>query len=181
MLFMVLGIIFLLLRIYLIEFRMVNLLKTERRYFSRTSSYLLAGLLITEFKSLTLKLSLFLSIGPFTFIFLLTDVPFFENFGQIMLKNKISNKADQMLLFIERITLHFPIILTGYILLFNNPNYFFVEYGFWPFIYSFLILVVPFLVLDPRWKDGSILGRIILLHFLVFLGIAYMVFTFLLK
>lgn len=160
---------------------MAKLLNFERRYFSRISTYIFAIACIAEFKNLALNLSIIMSTVPFTFVFLLTDIPFFENFNQIMLKNKICNKTDQIVLFVERLTLHLPIIITGYILVFNFPQYIFVEYECWSFIYSILIFMVPFMILDPRWKNGSLCGRMMLLTYLSTLGIAYFIFTIALK
>jgi hypothetical protein len=155
------GIIFLALRIWLVEIQLKEPLAKENRYFSRIICYYLAINMIFNLKIIAINSILVSSVASFSIITILCDFTFFSR-----MKSQYPNQTRKtyFYLVLERLTLHFPILIAGFAMIGDNYlNYVNLSNGWFPIIMGALLFFMPFIILDPRIRKKEVwpLGPII--------------------
>ncbi|MCP4760965.1 MAG: hypothetical protein GY870_04225 [archaeon] len=146
--FIISGIIFLIFRIWIGEFRLKNLLEYRRHFISRIGSYYYCFTLIFAFKSEIFNLVLLISL-PLQLISLLTlDMNFFIKFWK---ENTDVENKEKFLLYLERVLLHPPLVITSIIMWLIGTSYFFNPAPFLSsYLVAFILFLIPWFFLDKR-------------------------------
>jgi len=144
----VIGIFYFLFRIYVNEFKTKNILKQERRYFSRFAAYYLGIAMIFDWQLISLNMIITTTSITFIIISILTDfraliapTRYYPNF----------QPEEYFWMKMERITLHWPLIGVGLWMIFSD-FYKFVNtsHGIFPLIGVAILFYVPFFCWDER-------------------------------
>ena len=156
--FPLLGIIFLLVRLWLSEVYLRDILKNKRYHTSRLCAYYLGIAMLSNFQNNVFTLISVVSAPAMVLALILFDFPFlFLNEG----REDIPKKFWQI---IERLTVHLPLIVFGilfyrfasalsYLELFTIPK----------FIVALILTCIPMFLFDPRvvkkedWPRGPII------------------------
>jgi hypothetical protein len=146
-------------RVWLSERKMSPILGSSRRYFSRFYSYYFMIDLATLF---TIQPLFIIAVGSFPLmcICVCDDVKITYRFIKKM-KVDPSLKPFFPFLLMDRLTLHLPIWTLGLYYWVVGPKVF---YPFLNPVYvcvCFLLIMVPFLMLDPRWPKRTLAAQII--------------------
>lgn len=167
------GVIYLIFRIWITEFRLKDALGGRRRFFSRVLGYYLGIALILNFWSIALNLVLIISLPSMVIIFFTFDLAFFINYK----KEKAVKAFDSTTgfwLIVERLTLHLQIILVGIWMLVSDVRKFAgPQHGPWVLFVSDALIFIPLLLWDERigkkvdWPLGLI---ILILMILISIG-----------
>jgi hypothetical protein len=142
----VFGVIFLLFRIWIVEFKLVEELQFRRRYFSRFFSYYLCLALAFGLGFWPFNVMVMVAF-PILVITSIWDINFFRRFG-----SQDYWKTNRSWGIIERSTMHPPVVVVAiYMILTGARNY------IQPpnlFVMAIIIfgLVLPFFLLDVRWS-----------------------------
>ena len=170
----IIGFVFLLFRLWLVEVKLQSVLGDERRYISRFLSYYFAFAMIYNFQNITFNLILVATVP----IGLISILEWDRNFFRKRLRVVPEYQPVLPWMIIERITLHVPMVITGIIFYFTGLKNF-VFYGIDPtiferivgLIYGTLLVVLPLIILDIRWTKkekwptarNMLIGEIILM------------------
>lgn len=156
-LYPIIGLCFLLFRVWIAEIRLRDILKEERQYMSRIFSYYLAAMLIYNFQNMTFNL-LVVGVLPYMIISLGWDAVFFKNLNSVE-----EYKGHRFWLSIERLTTHVPMIIAGIIPFFFDIKTFVIgglttgDPGIvFGFIYAMVLLFGPITILDVRFAKRTI-------------------------
>jgi hypothetical protein len=155
------GIIFLIFRVWLVEFRLKAALAEENRYFSRIICYYLGVNMVCNLQLMSINIILVSSVASFTIITILTDL---KLFFQIPIRYPGHSKNTYYFILIERITLHFPILIAGFAMIADGYlKYVNLSQGWFPLIMGSALFFTPFVLLDPRIRKRHVwpLGPII--------------------
>ena len=93
-----------------------------------------------------------------------------------VIKKDISNPMDIFWLLVERISLHLPMLIAGYYMIFTDICRFVtMDYGIWTFIIPYFACIFIYMVVDVRWADDKnpTVGRLIILVFTSMMAILF--------
>lgn len=177
-----LGVAFLIFRIWITEFKLRDELQFRRHYLSRFLNYYYCLALLSGFTWNLFNFILIAEWLPMIIAFIGWDIPFF-----IKYKKRTYWEKNRLWLFIERATLHPPMIGT-IILMYLHGLHSFVDISKLIIltIIGFLIVFLPWFLLDHRWtkkyiKKGVLFGfrwEIIIIGILsLILTIIYFILT----
>lgn len=168
----IIGVLFLIYRIWVTEVKCKTYLGFRNRFFSRITCYYYAIGLIFSFQIMAINALVVSSVFSFGSIFLFFDVPFFFNVKKEMAVYPHISKLDIFWLLSERVTLHIPIISTGIWMMFDFTAFINMSRGIIPLIIGVLLFYIPFFLIDARWKEKADwpLGLIIFLFSLGQIG-----------
>jgi hypothetical protein len=141
----ILGVIVLIFRIWLTEFKLAEELQFRRHYLSRIVNYYLIIGLIFNFHNPIFN-AIIIVCFPVMIITSIWDIYFFRQ-----LKNRVYFTKNHGWLILERSTLHPPMLIAGLYLFFNLPEY--LPSSLFPFIWGVLLVFIPFFILDERWAS----------------------------
>jgi hypothetical protein len=148
----VLGVIYLLFRIWLVEIRVKPFLHERARFISRWACYLLGGAMIFDFdKSIVgsaLNLTIIMATPGFIIISLIYDSSFFLNFWK---QHPELMPRDAFWCVIERLTLHFPVIGIGIWMFVTGIGYF-VQNSIVVVLLTGVFIFGPYFAFDERWR-----------------------------
>ncbi len=157
--YLIFGTSILLLRIWLLEYKLKEELGYRGRYISRFLNYFYWAAMMCSFENLVLNLILAVDF-PFMLISLVSyDIRFFSDVIQKK-EERIGNKKIGWMT-LERITLHTPMVITGltwYIMglhsIIPGPNIYSVIAGT-------ILSVGSYILFDHRWIEREKLGYIL--------------------
>jgi|SRR5271157_370540 len=155
----IIGLSFLIFRLYATEIKVKPFIGAKNHYFSRMLCYLCAIAVILEFQSLTFNYIVMVSNVSITFVFIIEDVPFFSQFHQLMEKHHVEKQSDRNWILAERLTVHLPQLFVGYWMWAHLFSYFSMQDGFWPIIFALMLTYSCFFGLDTRWKERTREGK----------------------
>ena len=146
------GGIFFMFRLWLIFFKLANELQFRRLYISRFFSLYFALAITMDFRDPTFN-SLVLGSLPLMIIsFIGWDLPFYWKF-----KSRTYWTKNHGWLLLERATMHFPIMICGlWMYATDFHNYFPHTAGLLSFILAALLIFLPFVLMDERWRTKYI-------------------------
>ena len=141
----ILGIVFLLFRIWLDEIKLVDELQFRRRYFSRVFSYytclaLVFGLLAYPFNIMVMV------AFPILIVTSIWDINFFRRFN-----SQTYWKKNRRWLLIERLTMHPPVVIVALFMMFNGAKNYIQPPNLAIMALIITILFTPFFIFDKRW------------------------------
>lgn len=146
-LLVVIGVTFLLFRIWLVEIKLVEELQFRRRYLSRVANYYACLALAFGLQITILNLIVIMAL-PILLMTLAWDINFFLRF-----RSRDYWTRNSSWVFIERLTLHAPVILLGLILLFIGVVPYIISSSLLVILIASLMGYTPFFLLDERWKS----------------------------
>jgi hypothetical protein len=170
------GIAFLLVRLYINEFRVAKWIQPENHFISRINTYLFSFAFIFSLEISILNIPIISGILPFTIIFLRNDMNFILNIKRFVAEKNITDPKDIFWILIERISLHLPILIAGYYMVFTDIFRFVsMEYGIWTFIIPYFFCIFIYMLVDVRWADDKnpAVGRLIILVFTSMMVLLY--------
>ena len=149
---LIIGVCFLIFRVWLTEFKLKDELQFRRHYLSRFLNYYYCFALISGFTWDIFNLILIGETIPMVIALIGWDIPFFVKF-----KNQDHWEKNKAWLIVERMTLHPPMIGTliwMYIVGFRS----FVESSNLIILVSIAVILVfiPYFLLDYRWTKNFI-------------------------
>ncbi len=143
----VIGISFLLFRLWLVEVKLPDELQFRRRYLSRVINYYTALALAFSLSSVVLNLIVMISF-PILLVTTSWDIKFYRRF-----RSRDYWKKNRRWVLLESLTLHPPVfgvglamILVGAEPLIRAPNLLFI-------LAAAVLMYVPFFLFDARWTD----------------------------
>jgi hypothetical protein len=139
------GVLFLAFRVWLVEFKLIDELGFRRRYLSRAMNYFMCVALIFGLTSWFLNLIVMLS-WPILIVTPMWDVNFFRRFRQRTYWEK-----NRRLMLLERATMHPPIIVLGFALLFVRARPYIEAPNLVLILVAGFVLSLPFFLFDDRW------------------------------
>ncbi len=149
-----LGIVFLIFRIWITEFKLREELQFRRHYLSRFLNYYYGVALLWGFTANLFNFILIADWLPMIIAFIGWDMPFFIKFKR---RTYWENEKNRVWLLIERATLHPPMIGTIIWMIFNGLHSYvdashLVIYTLIGSVFVFL----PWFLLDHRWTKNYI-------------------------
>ncbi|MCP4764150.1 MAG: hypothetical protein GY870_20425 [archaeon] len=167
--FMIIGCTMLLVRVWLLEYKLKEQLGYRGRYISRFLNYFFWGAMMCSFENTVLNLILVVAF-PFMLISLISfDIRFF---------NDVIKKIDTRIgtvnigwMTLERITLHTPMVIVGFIWFIPNLHNYIPGPDIYSVIAGIIFAVGSYMLFDHRWVEKEKLGIII------FVGIIFFVLT----
>jgi hypothetical protein len=145
---LIFGIVGLVFRIWLCEIKLKKELEFRSRYVSRFLTYYYFIAMMLSFEVYAFNLMIVISLPMMLIITVFFDIPFMIKFGDK--ENEVNNRGW---LFIERFTLHPPLIITGIYWFIIDLT---VAFDPFPNILDILlcygIILVTYSQLDVRWK-----------------------------
>ena len=149
---LVIGVCFLIFRIWLTEFKLKDELQFRRHYLSRFLNYYYCLALISGFTWDIFNFILISETIGLIIAFIGWDIPFFIKF-----KKQNHWDKNHVWLIIERATLHPPMIGTVIWMYFSELKTFVDSSNLIIFILITIILgLLPYILLDQRWKTNFI-------------------------
>ena len=149
---LIIGVSFLLFRIWLTEFRLREELEFRRHYLSRFLNYYYCLALISGFSWDVFNFILISETIPLIIALIGWDIPFFVKF-----RGKNYWEKNRAWLIIERATLHPPMIATVIWMFISGLKSFVDSSNLIPFIIITLILgLLPYFLFDQRWTKNFI-------------------------
>lgn len=143
------GILGLILRIWLCEFKVKHLLQFRRLYLSRILAYYYFLAMSFAWRLVILNVILVVGMPIMAFSILMLDFPFIWQFKNA--KNRIPGYNRWILL--ERLTLHIPISITAIYWLSSRFVLYYIPFTrLTVFLISFLFVIIPFFLADVRWS-----------------------------
>jgi hypothetical protein len=142
----IIGTIFLVVRIWLCEYKIKKELDFRARFFSRILNYYYAVAMILSFENNTFNLIFTLSLPFMVYAFFGWDVKYFLE----VFKNK--EKPEKFgWIFLERITLHLPLLIHSLIWWILGVKNFFLDLTFLDAIIALILCYLGFMLFDVRW------------------------------
>jgi len=141
----VLGIAFLLFRIWLVEIKLPEELQFRRRYFSRFFSYYTGFALVFGLSFYPFNVMVMIAF-PIILVTSVWDINFYRRF-----KTQTYWTKNQRWVVIERLTLHPPVVAVAVLMILNDARNYIQPPNLLMMIVSALILFIPFFLLDERW------------------------------
>ncbi len=169
---MVIGIIYLTLRVYMNEYKVKKELGTHARFLSRFLAYYTAIAFFFDFKHVLFNAIVIGAMPMITIVFITHDLKFFfQTYKELRISLSIA-KANWMLF--ERLSLHIPLIVSGIIMyIIGFQNFVTTEFGIIPIIIGTAMIAVPLIFIDPRvlkkqdWPIGPIMVFSLVVQFIV--------------
>jgi hypothetical protein len=141
------GVLFLIFRIWLAEFKLVDELSFRRHYLSRIVDLHFALAWILNFSNFIFNF-IVITCFPVMIVTSLWDSKFFVKF-----KKRSYWKKNHGWLMLERLTLHPPMLICGlYMYITGLTQYFNASYGIFPLLVAVSLVYIPFFLWDERWK-----------------------------
>jgi len=145
MLIHILGVIFLLFRLWIVEFKLKEELKFRRRYFSRFFAYYMCLALVFGLGFWPFNLMVMVAF-PILVVTSIWDINFMRRFRH---QDHWKNKMKWGIL--ERSTMHPPVVILAiYMILTGARNYIEVP-NLILMVLVVVVLFIPFFLLDVRW------------------------------
>jgi len=149
---LIIGVLFLIFRIWLIEFKLKDELQFRRHYLSRFLNYYYCFALISSFTWDLFNFILISETIPMIIALIGWDIPFFIKF-----KKQNYWEKNKVWLIIERATLHPPMIGTVIWMFFSGLKTFVDSSNLFIILIITLILgLLPYFLLDRRWTTNFI-------------------------
>ncbi|MHA1474911.1 MAG: hypothetical protein ACTSRX_07985 [Promethearchaeota archaeon] len=149
---LIIGVLFLIFRIWLTEFKLKDELQFRRHYLSRFLNYYYCFALISSFTWDLFNFILISETIPLIIALIGWDIPFFIKF-----KKQNYWKKNKVWLIIERATLHPPMIGTVIWMFFSGLKTFVDSSNLIIILIITLILgLLPYFLLDRRWTTNFI-------------------------
>ena len=168
----IIGIIYLVLRIYTNEFKLKKELGSNTRYLSRFLAYYTAIAFIFDFKHVLFNAIVVGAFPMISIVFITHDLKFFFKTYSELRTMLCPSKANWMLF--ERLSLHIPLITSGGIMYYLGFSRFInLEFGIYPIFFGTVMIVVPLIFFDPRvlkkedWPIGPIMVISVVIQFMV--------------
>ena len=140
------GVVFLIFRIWICEVRLKDLLDFRRHFLSRFASYYFCIALILDLRNEIFNFIVLGSIPILTIAFLTFDIPFFVKFH----KDPGVDEESKFWLYIERIMLHPPILIMGYIVYAFHPRILIPSIQFPSVLIAVIIVFTTYIIFDDR-------------------------------
>lgn len=141
----IIGISFLIFRVWLVEFKLFQELQFRRRYFSRFFSYY--TYLALAFGLGVYQLNTMVMIAfPILLVTSVWDINFYRKLKHQSYWGKNKNWAC-----VERLTLHPPVVIVALFMIFNDARNYIQPPNLILMVFSTIILFSPFFLLDVRW------------------------------
>lgn len=160
----IIGIIFLAFRLWLVESKCKDWLGTRRRFFSRMETYYMCIALIFQLRSITFNALIIQFIPSMIFISVWFDILFLVNIKKDAISKMNLKPMDTFWLIVERVTLHVPIIILGFWMVFDGVfQYVNFSQGWWPYIIDIPLIFGAYFLMDERlskkmdWPLGPII------------------------
>ncbi|TFG34863.1 hypothetical protein EU527_01435 [Candidatus Thorarchaeota archaeon] len=142
-----LGIVFLLFRIWLVEFRLVDELQFRRHYLSRFMNYY-AGLALSFGLTINILNIIVIISFPILVVTVGWDINFYRNFR---IRTYWTKNKRWMLL--ERLTLHPPVFLLGLLMIIVGAQSYIRPSNLLFIGLAAILLYIPFFLFDVRWRE----------------------------
>ncbi|MCP4760421.1 MAG: hypothetical protein GY870_01485 [archaeon] len=184
----IIGSLLLLFRMWLCEVKLKRELGKRSLFLNRITNYYFFIAMILCFENQIFNLIIFFSVPLQIFVFLTYDIDFYVEFSKKITTNNKNNKDINDLhpiklkknlgwLFIERITVHNPLIICGFIMYFSDLNIFFPEIDVISITVAFIISYGSFFFMDQRSKNFYKFDRkgfwIFLINSISFIGSSF--------
>ena len=160
----IIGILFLGFRLWLVEGKCKEWLGVRRRFFSRMETYYMCIAIIFQLRSITFNALIIQFIPSMIFISVWFDILFLVNIKKDAITKLNLKPVDTFWLIVERVTLHVPIIILGFWMVFDGVfQYVNFSQGWWPFIIDIPLICGAFFLMDERlskkldWPLGPII------------------------
>ena len=150
--FLVLGSIMLVIRIWLCEIKLVEELSFRRRYVSRFLNNYFWIAMIFNFQNTLFNLIIITGYIGMLITFFGWDTVFFYKF-----KSRTYWKKNHGWLIFERLTMHVPSIIIGTWMYFTDTHNF-VDFEIYWLIIAILLVFTPWVVIDRRFTEKYIDG-----------------------
>lgn len=145
MLVNLLGIGFLLFRIWIVEVKLVEELQFRRRFFSRFFSYYAGLALAFGLSSCAFNIIVMIAF-PILLVTSIWDVRFYQSF-----LSQDHWKENQVWGFIERTTLHPPVVMLAIYMILADARNFIIPPNLILLVVCAVTLFLPFFLFDVRW------------------------------
>ena len=145
------GVFFLIFRIWLAEFKLVEELQFRRHYLSRVVNLFVCLAIVMGFTSIIFN-TVVIVCFPVMILTFVWDFNFFRMFGK---RSYWKDPKNKKWVLIERLTLHPPILLIGlwmYIVgITGQIEWIPREESFYPYVIAMFLVYTSFFVFDERW------------------------------
>ncbi|MHA1612738.1 MAG: hypothetical protein ACTSVZ_10805 [Promethearchaeota archaeon] len=165
------GTIALGLRVFMLEFRLRSNLKFERHFLSRLLAYYTFLAMVTDLQSMILNLIVVCSAPMMLIMIFVFDIPFIVRVkqGLPVLPDESCREltlnslpvSTKIWLFVERLTLHTPMVILGTIFYVQGlKGFVFSGLNQWQYFVAMAFVFVPFILFDQRilkkkdWPEG---------------------------
>lgn len=139
------GIALFIFRIWLVEFRLADILQFRRRYFSRFFSYYACLSLAFGLQFLPFNIIVIIAF-PILVVTSVWDINFYRRF-----KNQEHWSDDKTWGLVERLTLHPPVVLVALFIIFSDARNYILAPNLILIAVTAVVLFMPFFLLDERW------------------------------
>ena len=141
----ILGIIFLLFRIWLDEIKLIDELQFRRRYFSRFFSYYTCLSLVFGLAAYPFNIMVIVAF-PILIVTSIWDINFYRRFN-----SQTYWKKNRRWMLVERITMHPPVVIVALFMIFNGARNYIEPPNLVIMGLIITILFTPFFIFDERW------------------------------
>jgi len=141
----VLGVSFLLFRIWLVEFKLSDGLQFRRRYFSRFFTYYTGLALAFGLTAYPFNIMVIVAF-PILIVTSMWDVNFYRR-----VKSQPYWVEKRRWAVVERLTLHPPVVVVAIFMILNDARNYIQPPNLITIVVTVVILFVPFFLLDERW------------------------------
>ncbi len=154
----ILGLFYLVLRLWLTEKRLKEFLDYQRHFMSRTLNIFLSIVLITDFEASIFSF-IVLTVLPVMILSLITaDIRFFIRYHKGYFNHHNFKKYDGFWFLLERITLHIPLVFTGIWMWATGVHFYFDKRSFIEVVVVGSVLMYSaWFLLDRRAYDPKYL------------------------
>jgi len=140
------GVAFLIFRVWLVEFRLVDELQFRRHYLSRFMNYYAGLALVFGLTIDVLNIIVIISF-PILVVTVGWDINFYRNF-----KNRAYWTKNKRLMLLERLTLHPPVFLLGLFMILAGAQSYICPPNLSIIGLAAILLYIPFFLFDDRWR-----------------------------
>lgn len=142
-----LGFMFLVFRIWLVEYKLVNELQFRRRYLSRFMNYYAGLSLIFALTVDFLNIIVIISF-PILAVTVGWDINFYRSF-----RSRTYWTKYKRWMLLERLTLHPPVFLLGLLMIIYGAQAYIRPANLLFIGLSAILLYIPFFLFDVRWRE----------------------------
>lgn len=144
---MILGVFFLLFRLWLVEIKLIDELEFRRRYFSRFFAYYTCLALAFGLTFFAFNVMVMIAF-PILIVTSMWDINFYRRFN-----SQTYWKKNRRWLLIERLTLHPPVVLVALFMIFNDARNYIMPPNLLLMAMTSILLFAPFFLFDLRWTE----------------------------
>lgn len=154
--FLLFGSLGLAFRVWVSEVKLAKQLGEKNRYFSRLwSLYFMVDIAI-GFKSETLYMVIVGAL-PLLYFCALADLEIITKF----LRKPKEKRLNTFWVICDELTLHLPMVITGTLWWIYDPKISGPNLGLIQYIIGFFLIYIPLFGWDPRWKNRTMPGKLI--------------------